>query len=78
MGKKVKVKYVKQADEFPQANTCRDMTVGKVYDAYVPDDGEIDPYGYEVQLRGELWIDNDDVGEKAVCQFFDNFEIVEG
>lgn len=54
----------------------RDMTIGNIYDAYLPEIGEIDHYGDEVRYDDEVWIDRDDKGEKVVIQLSDGLQIV--
>lgn len=75
-GKNVKVRYVKKSNDYRAVLVMRDMTVGNIYDAYLPEIGEIDHYGYEVKYDDEVWIDRDDKGEKVVIQLSYGLQIV--
>lgn len=78
MGKFVQVKYTGEHGRDHTAKmVCRDMTVGKVYDGYLPDKGETDPDGCAVFLQGELWITADDAGDHVVAVINSGFELVE-
>lgn len=73
MGKEVLVRCVVE----PNHNAYRDITVGAVYPAYLPEKGERDKEGFSVVYYDELWIHADDSGEGVVGQLSDGFEVVE-
>ena len=72
MAKQVQVRYVYNAG----ALECRDITVGRVYDAELPSFGEVDKDGAEVQRYDELWITKDDAGDTVVTHLSAGFELV--
>lgn len=75
MGKQVKVKFLGRCGY--SSCVTKDLTMGKVYDAYVPDAGEVDKDGFPVQYgQREYWI-KDDVGDAIVVDGKYGFELVE-
>jgi hypothetical protein len=77
MGKNVQVKYTGEHTDSVSKRVCRDMTIGEVYTAYLPDVGEVDHHGLPVSLSDELWITADDAGDTVVTELTDGFELVE-
>ena len=76
MGKNVNVKYVQQSSDLSARYPMHAMTIGNVYEAYMPDDGETDPHGIHAYMTDEVWITKDDDGEPVVVQLSDGLEIV--
>lgn len=77
MGKNVNVKYVKQSSDLSARYPTHAMTIGNVYEAYIPEYGEEDPYGVNAYMTDEVWIAKDDDGEPVVVQLSDGLEIVQ-
>lgn len=73
MAKQVKVRYVYNAGAFE----CRNITVGRVYDAELPSFGEVDKDGAEVQFYDEVWITKDDDGDAIVTRLSVGFALIE-
>lgn len=77
MGRKVKVKYVQKQNTVVARICLKDMTVGAVYDAYLPDEGELDKDLQPVLRKDEVWIFADDAGDEVVAHLGLGLEIVE-
>lgn len=73
MGKEVLVRCVAE----PNSRAYRDITVGAVYPAYLPEEGEYDKYGDRVFSDDELWIHADDCGGGVIGRLSAGFEVVE-
>lgn len=76
MGKEVLVRFNANAGDW-RLSIYRNITVGAVYPAYLPEEGDRDKAGVGVLYTDELWIHADDSGEGVVGQLSDGFEIVE-
>lgn len=74
MAKQVQVRYEHNTGSME----CRDLTVGRVYNAELPEFGEVDKDGVEVMNNDELWIIEDDVGDGVVTRLSYGFVLVEG
>lgn len=75
MGQHVKVRVLSR-ESFAADVLLRDCTIGKVYDAYLPDHGEIDAHGLPTEVEDEVWF-TDDVGDAVVACLSIGLEIVE-
>ena len=75
-GKHVKVRYVKKSNDYRAVDVMRDMTIGRVYNGYLPEVGEVDHYGDEVIYDDEVWIEKDDKGDKVIIQLSDGLQIL--
>lgn len=53
-----------------------DMTVGKKYAAYLPQEGEEDKDGLRRHWDDEVWIYRDDAGDGVVSRLCYGFEVV--
>lgn len=72
MGKNVLVKLLSKGSD----RVLRDMTEGRLYEGYIPEEGEIDSSGLPVMRDDELWIEKDDAGYDVVTYISVKFEIV--
>lgn len=70
MGKYVLVKCVQIG------GAMDDMSIGNIYAGYLPEQGERDKDGLEVQYDDEIWVWKDDVGEEVVTTLSDGLIIV--
>jgi hypothetical protein len=72
MGRAVQLKFLKRPDELSHRIATNDMSVGKTYSAYLPDEGERDKDGLAVSYKDECWIHEDDVGDQVVTRLLDH------
>lgn len=70
MGKYVLVKCVQIGDAMD------DMTIGNIYAGYLPEQGEIDVSGLEVQYDDEIWVWKDDIGDEVITTLSDGLVVV--
>lgn len=70
MGKYVLVKCVTIGDAMD------DMSIGNIYAGYLPDQGEKDKDGLEVEYNDEIWVWKDDIGDEVVTTLSDGLVVV--
>ena len=72
MAKKAVVKF----NGGNSAYYLKDLTIGSIYHAHLPEEGEFGNDGIAVRYEDEVWIVADDAEEEVICQISDGFEIV--